>query len=69
MVGTSTFPGDRAMDLQYPAHDAESMMTGLQIGAGNLFGSENVHLRLLTTDAKDDSGQSTKADIMAALRR
>ena len=67
MVGTSTFPGDRAMDLQYPAHDAESMMTGLQIGAGNLFGSENVHLRLLTTDAKDDSGQSTKANIMAAF--
>ena len=67
VVGTSTFPGDRAMDLQYPAHDAESMMTGLQIGAGNLFGSENVHLRLLTTDAKDDSGQSTKANIMAAF--
>jgi hypothetical protein len=39
VVGTSTFPGDRAMDLQYPAHDAESMMTGLQIGTGNLFGS------------------------------
>jgi hypothetical protein len=67
VVGTSTFPGDHAIDLQYPAHDAESMMTGLEIGAGKLFGSENTHLRLLTTDAKDESGQSTKANIVAAF--
>jgi hypothetical protein len=67
VVGTSSFPGNHAMDLQYPAHDAESMMTGLEIGAGKLFGSENVHLRLLTTDAKEDSGQPTKANIVAAF--
>jgi len=67
VVGTSSFPGNRAMDLQYPAHDAESMMTGLEIGAGKLFGPENVHLRLLTTDAKDETGQPTKANIVAAF--
>jgi len=67
VVGTSSFPGNHAMDLQYPAHDAESMMTGLQIGAGKLFGIENIHLRLLTTDAKEDSGQPTKANVEAAF--
>jgi WD40 repeat protein len=67
VVGTASFPGDHRMDLQYPARDAESMMTGLEIGASKLFGTENVHLRLLTTDAKEESGQPTKANIAAAF--
>jgi hypothetical protein len=67
VVGTSTFPGNHTMDLQYPAHDAESMMTGLQIGAGKLFGPESIHLRLLTTDAKDESDQPTKTNIVVAF--
>jgi WD40 repeat protein len=67
VVGTSSFAGNHAMDLQYPAHDAESMMTGLEIGAGKLFGKENIHLRLLTTDAKEESGQPTKVNIAAAF--
>jgi WD40 repeat protein len=67
VVGTASFPGDHKMDLLYPAHDAASMMTGLEIGAGNLFGKENVHLRLLTTDAKEESGQPTKENIAAAF--
>jgi WD40 repeat protein len=66
VVGTSRF-GDHSMDLLYPAHDAESMMTGLEIGADHLFGKENVHLRLLTTDAKEESGQPTKKNIVAAF--
>jgi WD40 repeat protein len=66
VIGTSRF-GDPSMDLQYPAHDAESMMTGLEIGADNLFGKENVHLRLLTTDAKEESGEPTKSNISAAF--
>lgn len=66
VVGTSRF-ANHAMDLMYPAHDAESIMTGLMIGAGNLFGNENVHLRLLTTDAKDEKDQPTKANIAAAF--
>jgi len=66
VVGTASF-GDHKMDLMYPAHDARSMMTGLQIGAGNLFGGENVHLRLLTTDAKEESGQPKKENIAAAF--
>lgn len=67
VVGISTFAGSHAMDLLYPAHDAESMMTGLEIGAYHLFGKENVHVRLLTTDAKDESGQPTKKNIAAAF--
>jgi hypothetical protein len=42
-------------------------MTGLEIGAGKLFGAENVHLRLLTTDAKEETGQPTKKNIAAAF--
>jgi WD40 repeat protein len=67
VVGTASFPGNHGMDLQYPAHDAESMMTGLEIGAGKLFGSENVHLRLLTSNAKEESEQPTKKNIAAAF--
>ena len=67
VVGTANFSGNHAMDLLYPAHDAQSMMTGLEIGAGNLFGKENLHLRLLTTDAKGESGQPSKANIAAAI--
>ena len=67
VIGTASFPGDHRIDLLYPAHDAESMMTGLELGASKLFGAENVHLRLLTTDAKEESGQPTKANIKAAF--
>ena len=66
VIGTATF-GDHKMDLMYPAHDARNMMTGLQIGADKLFGAENVHLRLLTTDAKEESGQPKKENIAAAF--
>jgi WD40 repeat protein len=67
VVGTTSYPGNQKLDLVYPAHDAESMMTGLEIGAGKLFGADNVHLRLLTTDAKDESDQPTKKNIVAAF--
>ena len=43
------------------------MMTGIEIGAEKLFGKKNLHLRLLTTDANDESGQPTKANITAAF--
>jgi hypothetical protein len=67
VVGTASFAGNHKMDLAYPAHDAESMMTGLKIGTDKLFGAENVHLSLLTTDAKDEGGQPTKKNIAAAF--
>ncbi len=67
VVGTARFAGNHAMDLVYPAHDAESMTASLEIGANNLFGRENVHLHLLTTDANEESGQSTKTNIAAAF--
>jgi WD40 repeat protein len=67
IIGTSTFPGNHKMDLLYPAHDAESIKTGLEIGAANLFGKENIHLRLLTTDEKDENEQPRKDNIAAAF--
>lgn len=67
IVGTASFAGNHSMDLMYPAHDAASITTGLEIGASNLFGKENVHLRLLTTQAEEKSNQPTKANILAAF--
>ena len=67
VVGTAAFPGNHKMDLTYPAHDAQSIMIGLEIGAGHLFGKENVHLRLLTSDAPEKSGQPNKENIVAAF--
>jgi WD40 repeat protein len=67
IIGTSTFPGNHKMDLLYPAHDAESIRTGLEIGASNLFGKENIHMRLLTTDARDEKDQPKKENIAAAF--
>jgi WD40 repeat protein len=66
VVGTSHF-ANHSMDLLYPAHDAESMMTGLEIGAARLFGAENLHMHLLTSDAKEENGQPTKKNISAVF--
>ena len=66
VIGTSRF-GNHSMDLLFPTHDAESIMTGLEIGAENLFGKENVHLRFLTADAKEESGQPTKVSVATAF--
>jgi hypothetical protein len=66
LIGTAKY-GDHKLDLVYPAHDAESIATGLEIGAGKLFGPENVHLHLLTTDAEDLASLPTKQNIVAAF--
>jgi WD40 repeat protein len=66
VIGTSSF-ANHSMDLQYPAHDADSMVTGLRIGADHLFGPDHVHLHLLTTAASKAEDQPTKKNIVAAF--
>lgn len=66
VIGTGKY-ADHRMDLQFPAHDAQSVLTAMEIGAGHLFGSENVHLRSLTTASNLDQDQPTKRNIVSAF--
>jgi len=66
VIGTARF-GNSAMNLQYPEHDAESMVMALKIGAGHLFGEGNVHVRTLTTAGTKEEDQPTRKNIEAAF--
>ena len=66
VVGTSTF-GDPALNLAFPAKDAESMATALRVGAEALYGKENVWMRVLTSDARRSEELPTKVNIRAAF--
>jgi WD40 repeat protein len=66
IVGTSTF-GDPRLNLQFPAHDAESMATGLRLGAERLYGKDHVWMRVLTSDAASTDVLPTKQNIRAAF--
>jgi WD40 repeat protein len=68
VVGTSTFSfGDPRMNLTFPAKDAESIATGLRLGAERLYGKDNVWMRVLTSNAKSEDGLPTKNNIRAAF--
>jgi FOG: WD40 repeat len=47
--GVSNYTGDN-LDLNYAAKDAEDFAKALEIGATKLFGSDKVHIRLLTSN-------------------
>ena len=71
IAGTSTF-GDPRMNLAFPAKDAESIATGLRLGAERLYGKERVWMRVLTTGFKagepnTGDGLPTKQNIRAAF--
>jgi WD40 repeat protein len=66
VVGTSTF-GDPKLNLQFPAHDAESMAIGLRLGAERLYGKDQVWMRVLTSDAASNDALPTKQNIRAAF--
>jgi len=50
------------MNLQYSERAAESLATAITIGAGHLLGADHVHLRVLTTAAKNEDDQPTKKE-------
>ena len=52
VVGTSKFGDPKMLDLTFPAKDAESLATGLRLGAERLYGKDNVWIRVLTTNFK-----------------
>jgi hypothetical protein len=64
VVGTSTFSfGDPKMNLTFPTRDAESIATGLRLGAERLYGKDNVWMRVLTSDANSDDSLPTKKNM------
>lgn len=66
VVGTSNYSGDE-LDLQFADNDATSFASSLGQVASVLFGEENVHINLLTTDAIDDASFSNKENTLNAL--
>jgi WD40 repeat protein len=66
VVGTSVF-GDPKLNLQFPAKDADSIATGLLLGAERLYGKDQVWIRILTSAAKTDDSLPTKKNIRAAF--
>ena len=66
VVGTSRF-GDPGMNLTFPAKDAESVATGLRLGAERLYGKDHVWMRVLDSNARSDDGLPTKKNIRAAF--
>ena len=68
VVGTSKFSfGDPKMNLTFPARDAESIATGLRLGAERLYGKDHVWMRVLTSEAKAEGNLPTKKNIRAAF--
>ena len=66
LIGTAKYGSDE-LTLTFPDSDARAMEQALQ-GVGNvLFTPARVHLRRLSTDAKDPADLSTKANIAAAF--
>jgi len=61
--GVSDYTGDQ-IDLKYAAKDAEDVANALKIGGERLFGAENTHIYLMTSNNKDEGMQPTKANIL-----
>ncbi len=65
ICGTSKYKNSR-LNLTFPAKDATDFSKSLEIGAPSLFGTEKVHIILLTTDSESDE-TPTKAHLEAAF--
>lgn len=67
--GISNYTGDN-LDLKFAANDAEKFAKALDIGAGNLFGADKIHLRLLTSSANQTNinFQSKNAKVSTATK-
>ena len=66
VVGVSDYTGD-AIDLKFAAKDAADVARALSISSGRLFGTERVHLTLLSTEQTDADLRPTRARLVRAL--
>jgi WD40 repeat protein/tetratricopeptide (TPR) repeat protein len=57
------------LKLNFAAKDAQDIATALEIGAKTLFGTEKVHLTLLTTAEDPRAVEPTKANFKAAFEK
>jgi WD40 repeat protein len=69
VVGTSTYASP-TLELRYAAKDARDMARALELGAKRLFGVEQVHLHLLSTDKNNPRAIApTKSNISKAFEQ
>lgn len=68
IIGTSDYRGEK-LDLTFAAKDANDMAAAMNDIAVNLFGEDNVHIKLLTTDEVGENFQPTKKNIAAAFEQ
>ena len=66
--GVSDYAGD-AIDLAYPAHDAETMAQALELAGISRFGREGTHVELLTSPPQAGAEPATREAVLAALGR
>jgi len=67
IAGVSDYSGD-ALDLNFAAKDAGVFAAALERGAGRLFGTDQVHLTLLSTDNDSADLAPTRENIVLALQ-
>lgn len=65
IVGVSDYANDE-LDLKYSSKDAQDVASALATGGKKLFG-DRVHITLLSSDAKENEKQPTKANIKRTL--
>ncbi len=66
IIGTADYAGEK-LDLKFAGRDAIAMAQAIQQAGSQLFGPEQVHIRLLTTDTTDARLFPTKANIRGAF--
>ncbi len=64
--GVSDYTGD-ALDLRFAAKDAESFAKALEVGSKKFFGTDKVHIKLLTTNSTDPNQKPTKENFRKAF--
>jgi WD40 repeat protein/uncharacterized caspase-like protein len=67
VAGVSDY-ATKDISLRYAAKDAEDFAKALGLGAGRLFGKDNVHLTLLTTSAAAADRQPARKNLVQALQ-
>lgn len=67
IVGTSDYSGNK-IDLKYPSKDAIDIAFALENSAKNLFGKENVHIKVLHSEQKSKTLHPTKENIISFFK-
>lgn len=64
VLGVSDYAGEGGLDLEYPAHDADSFAAAIRGAAAGFFGPERTHVSVLSTGKPTPP---TRANLLKAL--